>query len=572
MAGEIKKVQFSEGTNVTTPADVPFDASSITGIVATANGGTGVNGSATFPTSGTVATIADITAALEGVSRKDPVKVATTANITLSGEQTIDGVLTSASRVLVKNQSLPAENGIYVSAAGAWARSSDMNVWTEVVLAHVFAEVGTVNADTGWLCTSDSGGTLGTTAITWQQSSGTGAVDINTGTTGTLAINKGGTGQTTASTAFAALSGLNAKGDIITRDGSSPAILGVGANGKVLGANSAQTTGLQWVDAATLPIALASQVSGTLPISNGGTNAATANAALANISGMTVKGDLITRDASSPAVLQVGTDGQVLTADSAVTVGLKWAAAATVPAEGSVYSNGTALATTGAFSGNADKIVGVNAGATATEYKSIAAGTSGTDFAVANTAGVITLNLPSASATARGAVTTGAQIFAGDKTFNGSIDVVGTTSLIAGRTNGGVSVGKVGQILETNASTSQNWPGATNAWGDAFSLSVTAGIWDLCFIVETRSNGATGIGAEIEIGISSTAGNSATGLVRGKSHFSTFSPTAASNSTVSIPIYTVDSTSTGVYYAKLKGTYSTGILAYVGYFVARRRI
>lgn len=58
---------------------------------------------------------------------KGNVDVATTGNITLTGEQTIDGTLTSASRVLVKNQTDPTENGIYVSAAGAWTRSEDMD-------------------------------------------------------------------------------------------------------------------------------------------------------------------------------------------------------------------------------------------------------------------------------------------------------------------------------------------------------------------------------------------------------------------------------------------------------------
>jgi hypothetical protein len=58
---------------------------------------------------------------------KGNVDVATTGNITLSGEQTIDGFLTSSSRVLVKDQTDPTENGIYVSGSGAWVRSEDMD-------------------------------------------------------------------------------------------------------------------------------------------------------------------------------------------------------------------------------------------------------------------------------------------------------------------------------------------------------------------------------------------------------------------------------------------------------------
>ena len=60
-----------------------------------------------------------------GLSWKQPVAVATTVNITLSGLQTIDGYTTLAgNRVLVKNQSTAANNGIYIAASGVWARSS----------------------------------------------------------------------------------------------------------------------------------------------------------------------------------------------------------------------------------------------------------------------------------------------------------------------------------------------------------------------------------------------------------------------------------------------------------------
>lgn len=58
---------------------------------------------------------------------KTPVHCATTANITLSGEQTIDGVTTSGSRVLVKNQTDTTENGIYDTSSGSWTRAKDMN-------------------------------------------------------------------------------------------------------------------------------------------------------------------------------------------------------------------------------------------------------------------------------------------------------------------------------------------------------------------------------------------------------------------------------------------------------------
>lgn len=102
-------------------------------------------------------------------SARTPVLVATTGNITLSGEQTIDGVLTSASRVLVRSQTAPAQNGCYVSAAGAWSRATDMDAWAEVPGAIIVVQQGSTLADTVWICTSDEGGTLGTTAVVFAQ-------------------------------------------------------------------------------------------------------------------------------------------------------------------------------------------------------------------------------------------------------------------------------------------------------------------------------------------------------------------------------------------------------------------
>ncbi len=105
----------------------------------------------------------------QGLNIKPSALVATTANITLSGEQTIDGVLTSASIVLVRNQTTASQNGLYTSASGAWSRIAAMNTWAQVPGAFTFVEQGTVNADTGWVCTSAAGGTLGTTAIAWSK-------------------------------------------------------------------------------------------------------------------------------------------------------------------------------------------------------------------------------------------------------------------------------------------------------------------------------------------------------------------------------------------------------------------
>jgi len=120
----------------------------------------------------------------QGLDVKASVKAATTANITLSGTQTIDGISVGVGdRVLVKNQSTQADNGIYVAASGAWARSADANTWAELVSAYTFVEEGSTYADTGWVCTVNSGGTLGVTAVTWSQFSGAGSYLAGTGLT-----------------------------------------------------------------------------------------------------------------------------------------------------------------------------------------------------------------------------------------------------------------------------------------------------------------------------------------------------------------------------------------------------
>jgi hypothetical protein len=120
----------------------------------------------------------------QGLDVKASVKAATTANITLSGAQTIDGVsIVTGDRVLVKDQTASQNNGIYVAASGAWARSADANTWDELVSAYTFVEEGTTYADTGWVCTINAGGTLGTTPITWSQFSGAGTYVAGTGLT-----------------------------------------------------------------------------------------------------------------------------------------------------------------------------------------------------------------------------------------------------------------------------------------------------------------------------------------------------------------------------------------------------
>lgn len=124
------------------------------------------------------ATKAYVDATKQGLSAKDSVRVATTANITLSGTQTIDGVSVVADdRVLVKDQSSGAENGIYVCAAGAWSRAADMDAQAEFEAgAYFFVEEGNKAANSGFVLTTDGAITVDTTELAFTQFSGAGQI------------------------------------------------------------------------------------------------------------------------------------------------------------------------------------------------------------------------------------------------------------------------------------------------------------------------------------------------------------------------------------------------------------
>lgn len=136
---------------------------------------------------------------VQGAKGKKSVRVATTSALSnvsswttttvtfTTGPTTIDGVsIANNDRILVKDESTQSRNGIYVrTSATQWDRASDADTWDELVSAHVWVEEGTQNEDTGWLCTVNAGGTLGTTAVTWVQFSGLGQITAGAGLTKT---------------------------------------------------------------------------------------------------------------------------------------------------------------------------------------------------------------------------------------------------------------------------------------------------------------------------------------------------------------------------------------------------
>ena len=189
------------------------------------------------------ATKSFVEATAQGLDVKDSCVAATTANITIStalnNGDTLDGVtLSTNDRVLVKNQSTASENGIYVVGSSP-ARADDLAAGADAAGFFTFVEQGTVNADNGFVCTSNKGSAVvGTNNLTIAQFSGAGQITAGDGLdksgntlsvdlkangglviesteiavkldassiTGTLAIGDGGTGATSASAARTAL-------------------------------------------------------------------------------------------------------------------------------------------------------------------------------------------------------------------------------------------------------------------------------------------------------------------------------------------------------------------------------
>lgn len=132
---------------------------------------------------------------------KNSVRVATTANISLSGTQTIDGIaVVVGNRVLVKNQTTGSQNGIYVVASGAWVRSVDADTDIEVTPGLLVAvEQGTTQGDNIWQLVTVAPIKVGTTALVFEEVAGS---TVTAGTYKSLTVDKrgrvvGGTNPTT---------------------------------------------------------------------------------------------------------------------------------------------------------------------------------------------------------------------------------------------------------------------------------------------------------------------------------------------------------------------------------------
>lgn len=189
-------------------------------------------------------------------------RVATTANITLSAPQTIDGIsVIAGDRVLVKDQTTASQNGIYVVNAAAWTRALDADTASEIAGAVVNVDSGTVNGgfrfDTDFKTTD----TINTTAMTWYKCYD--ASDASTANTVNKLVLRDASGNFSAGTITAALFG---NANTATTLQTARAINGTSFNG------SADITTANWGTART--IAFNGDLSGSSSV-NGSANVTT---------------------------------------------------------------------------------------------------------------------------------------------------------------------------------------------------------------------------------------------------------------------------------------------------------
>ena len=238
------------------------------------------------------ATKAYVDAVKTGLDIKDSVKVATTANGTLSSafanNSTVDGVtLATGDRILIKNQSTGSENGIYtVNASGAPTRATDFDANTEVTGgAFVFVEQGTANGDNGYVVTNNGTVNVGSDAIAFTQFSGAGQITAGDGLTK-------GTGSTQNT--------INAVGSTtILVEADAIKVKSSGTANQILlssGSTSTQPTYGQ------LPLGNSNSVTGTLAVANGGSGATS----------FTDHGLLVGSGTGAFTALAAGTAGQFL--------------------------------------------------------------------------------------------------------------------------------------------------------------------------------------------------------------------------------------------------------------------
>ena len=184
----------------------------------------------------------------------------------------------------------------------------------------------------------------------------------------------------------------------------------------------------------------------------------------------------------------------------------------------------------------------------------------------ASTATITQLNVSTATFTGRvtvrnGTVSTDAAAF-------GQVPTVTAGQIVGTATNDNASAGNVGQYVESVVSNT-NFP-ASGTIGDLTSISLTAGDWDISVFGDALKQGATL--PAVLIGVSSTSGNSTTGLVSGSNRWEISNAVTINLEQMDgvIPPYRVSLSGTTTYYFKYQATYTVATPTLRGRLSARR--
>jgi hypothetical protein len=332
----------------------------------------------------------------QGLGPKASCQASTTANISLTGLQTIDGYTTLAGdRVLVKNQTTSSQNGIYVASTGTWTRSTDMDVWSEVPGAYTVILNGG-QGDTGWVCVASQSGTINVTAMPWVQFSALNAYYAGTGLTlasNTFSItNTGVTAASYGSASQTVTFVINAQGQITSATSQNIAIAASQITSGTI--SSSLITGNYSGITGVGTIATGTWNGSTIGVAYGGTGATTFTAGYLKASGtsafstvstipnsdITGLGTMSTQNANSVAI----TGGTISGLSSPLAVASGGTGAATLT--GYVYGNGTGAFTASTTIANTS-ITGL--GTMSTQNANSVAITGGTESAVAHTSDTI---------------------------------------------------------------------------------------------------------------------------------------------------------------------------------------